>query len=143
MVEAIAAAEGAQAVAVSAKIEADLAEISPDEAALYMEEMGLREGGLGRMIRAGYALLNLITFLTAGEPEVRAWTITKGTKAPQAAGVIHSDIERGFIRAEVTAYPDLVEAGSFNAARERGITRLEGREYVMQDGDVVYFRFNV
>jgi ribosome-binding ATPase YchF (GTP1/OBG family) len=143
VVEEIAAAEGAQAVAVSARIEADLAELEPDEAALYMEELGLKEGGLPRMIRASYALLDLITFLTAGEPEVRAWTIRRGTRAPQAAGEIHSDIERGFIRAEVTAYPDLIEAGSFAAARERGLTRLEGKEYVMQDGDVVYFRFNV
>lgn len=143
IVEEFAAAEGAQAVAVSAKIEADLAELEPDEAALYMQELGLTEGGLPRMIRASYALLDLITFLTAGEPEVRAWTINRGTRAPQAAGTIHSDIERGFIRAEVTAYPDLIEAGSFAAARERGLTRLEGKEYVMQDGDVVYFRFNV
>jgi hypothetical protein len=95
------------------------------------------------MIKSSYALLELITFLTAGEPEVRAWTIRRGTRAPQAAGTIHSDIERGFIRAEVTAYDDLVSAGSFAVARERGVTRLEGKEYVMQDGDVVYFRFNV
>ncbi len=142
-VERIAAAESAQTVAVSAKIEADLAELPRDEADMYMEELGIKEGGLPRMIRAGYALLDLITFLTAGEPEVRAWTIRRGTRAPQAAGTIHSDIERGFIRAEVTAYEDLVAAGSFAAARERGVTRLEGKEYVMQDGDVVYFRFNV
>jgi ribosome-binding ATPase YchF (GTP1/OBG family) len=143
VVEEYAAAEGAQAVAVSAKIEADLAELSAADAAFYMEELGLAEGGLPRMIKASYALLDLITFLTAGEPEVRAWTISRGTKAPQAAGTIHSDIERGFIRAEVTAYDDLVAAGSFAAARDRGVTRLEGKEYVMQDGDVVYFRFNV
>lgn len=142
-VEAFAAAEGSQAVAISAKIEAELAELDAPDAALYLAEMGLTEGGLPRMIRASYALLRLITFLTAGEPEVRAWTIPSGTRAPQAAGVIHSDIERGFIRAEVTAYDDLVEAGSFAAARERGTTRLEGKEYLMQDGDVVYFRFNV
>ncbi|HEY8284513.1 MAG TPA: redox-regulated ATPase YchF [Chloroflexota bacterium] len=143
LVEEIAAAEGAGTVAVSAKIEADLAELEPDETALYMQEMGLKEGGLPRMIRAGYALLDLITFLTAGEPEVRAWTIRRGTRAPAAAGTIHSDIERGFIRAEVTAYEELISAGSFAVARERGVTRLEGKEYVMQDGDVVYFRFNV
>jgi ribosome-binding ATPase len=143
IVEAHAASEGAQAVAVSAKIEAELAELGPEDAAFYMEELGIPEGGLPRMIQASYALLELITFLTAGEPEVRAWTIRRGTRAPQAAGTIHSDIERGFIRAEVTAYHDLVSAGSFNAARERGVTRLEGKEYVMQDGDVVYFRFNV
>ena len=143
VVERYAVAEGAQAVAVSAKIEAELAELDAEDASLYMAELGLHEGGLPRMIRASYALLQLITFLTAGEPEVRAWTIKRGTKAPQAAGVIHSDIERGFIRAEVTAYHDLVAAGSFAAARERGITRLEGKDYEMQDGDVVYFRFNV
>ncbi len=142
-VEQHAAAEGAQVVTVSAKIEAELAELGPEDAALYMQELGIPEGGLPRMIRASYALLDLITFLTAGEPEVRAWTIRRGTRAPQAAGVIHSDIERGFIRAEVTAYADLIEAGSFAAARERGLTRLEGKEYIMQDGDVVYFRFNV
>jgi GTP-binding protein YchF len=142
-VEEHAAAEGAQAVAVSAKIEAELAELGPDEAAFYLQELGLSEGGLPRMITASYALLDLITFLTAGEPEVRAWTIRRGTRAPQAAGTIHSDIERGFIRAEITAYDDLVAAGSFAAAKERGVTRLEGKEYVMQDGDVVYFRFNV
>jgi GTP-binding protein YchF len=142
-IEEYAAAEGAQTVPVSAKIEAELAELEPADAALYLQEMGLQEGGLPRMIRAGYALLHLITFLTAGEPEVRAWTIRDGTKAPEAAGVIHSDIERGFIRAEITTYQDLVAAGSFAVARERGLTRLEGKDYVMRDGDVVYFRFNV
>jgi ribosome-binding ATPase len=141
-VEAFAVAEGAQTVAVSAKIEAELAELGPEDAQLYMEELGLPEGGLPRMIRASFALLQLITFLTAGEPEVRAWTIRRGTRAPQAAGTIHTDFERAFIRAEVTSYDDLVEAGSFAAARERGVTRLEGKEYVMQDGDVVYFRVN-
>jgi hypothetical protein len=143
IVEAFAASEGAQAVAVSAKIEAELGELGPEDAAFYMDELGIAEGGLPRMIKSSYALLELITFLTAGEPEVRAWTIRRGTRAPQAAGTIHSDIERGFIRAEVTAYDDLVSAGSFAVARERGVTRLEGKEYVMQDGDVVYFRFNV
>ena len=139
-VEEVAAAEGAQVVTVSAKIEAELAELSAEDAALYMEELGLPEGGLPRMIKAGYALLDLITFLTAGEPEVRAWTIHRGTKAPQAAGTIHTDFEHNFIRAEITAYDDLVAAGSFGVARERGLTRVEGKEYVMQDGDVVYFR---
>jgi GTP-binding protein YchF len=143
VVEAVAASEGAQSVAVSAKIEAELAELSPEDAAFYMQELDLAEGGLPRMIKASYALLDLITFLTAGEPEVRAWTIRRGTRAPQAAGTIHSDIERGFIRAEVTAYEELVASGSFAVARERGVTRLEGKDYVMQDGDVVYFRFNV
>jgi len=142
-IEEIASAEGAQVVPVSAKLEAELAELGPEDAQAYLQEMGIAESGLRRMIRASYALLKLITFLTAGEPEVRAWTVRKGTKAPQAAGVIHSDIERGFIRAEVTSFDDLVAAGSYAAARERGLTRLEGKEYVMQDGDVVYFRFNV
>jgi ribosome-binding ATPase YchF (GTP1/OBG family) len=105
--------------------------------------MGIPEGGLERMIHASYALLRLITFFTAGEPEVRAWTVRRGTKAPQAAGKVHSDMERGFIRAEVTAFDDLMAAGSYAAARERGVTRLEGRDYAMRDGDVVYFRFNV
>lgn len=141
--EALAASEGAQVVAVSAKIEAELGELSPEDAAFYMQELGVAEGGLPRVIKASYALLDLVSFLTAGEPEVRAWTIRRGTRAPQAAGTIHSDIERGFIRAEVTPYGELVAAGSFAVARERGVTRLEGKEYVMQDGDVVYFRFNV
>lgn len=142
-IERIAAAEGAGVVPVSAKLEAELAELGSEDAAAYLQEMGIAESGLGRMIRASYSLLKLVTFLTAGEPEVRAWTIRQGTKAPQAAGVIHSDIERGFIRAEVTSYEDLIAAGSYAAARERGVTRLEGRDYIMQDGDVVYFRFNV
>lgn len=142
-IERIAAAEGARVVPVSAKLEAELAELGAEDAQAYLQEMGIKEGGLGRMVRASYALLQLITFLTAGEPEVRAWTVRKGTKAPQAAGEIHSDIERGFIRAEVTSFDDLVAAGSYIAARERGVTRLEGRDYVMHDGDVVYFRFNV
>ncbi len=142
-IEERAAAEGAGVVAVSAKLEAELAELGPDDAQAYLQEMGIAESGLTRMIHASYALLRLITFFTAGEPEVRAWTVRQGTKAPQAAGEIHSDIERGFIRAEVTSFDDLIAAGSYAAARERGVTRLEGRDYVMQDGDVVYFRFNV
>ena len=105
--------------------------------------MGLAESGLNKLIKASYRLLGLITFFTAGEPEVRAWTITQGTKAPQAAGKIHTDFERGFIRAEVVSYHDLINAGSYATARERGQIRLEGKEYVMQDGDVVHFRFNV
>ncbi len=138
-----AAQEGASVVPVSAKLEAELSELDEADARAYMEELGIDEGSLGRMIRAGYALLGLITFFTAGEPEVRAWTVTRGTKAPQAAGKIHSDIERGFIRAEVTSFDDYVSAGSAVVARERGITRIEGKDYVMQDGDVVYFRFAV
>ena len=110
---------------------------------MFLSEMGLEESGLDRLIRAGYHLLGLISFLTAGQPEVRAWTITKGTKAPQAAGKIHSDIERGFIRAEVIDYDSLVELGSLAAAREKGLLRSEGKEYVMKDGDVVHFLFNV
>jgi GTP-binding protein YchF len=135
--------EGAQAVAVSARLEAELSELAEDEAAEYLESLGLPKLGADRVIQAGYRLLNLLSFLTAGEPEVRAWTITRGTKAPQAAGKIHSDIERGFIRAEVVRYDDLVACGSFAAAREKGLLRLEGKEYVVQDGDVIYFRFNV
>jgi ribosome-binding ATPase YchF (GTP1/OBG family) len=105
--------------------------------------MGLNESALDEVIRTGYQLLDLVTFLTAGEPEVRAWTVRKGTKAPEAAGRIHSDLERGFIRAEVTPFPDLVEAGSFANARSKGTLRLEGKDYVVQDGDVIYFRFSV
>lgn len=141
--EELATAEGAGVIAVSAKLEAELAELGAEDAEAYLEQMGIHESGLKRMIAASYKLLDLITFLTAGEPEVRAWTVRKGTKAPQAAGEIHSDIERGFIRAEVTSFDDLIAAGSYAAARERGVTRLEGKDYVMQDGDVVYFRFNV
>ncbi len=142
-VGARARAEGAQAVAVSARLEAELSELSDEEAAEYLESLGLPKLGADRVIQAGYQLLNLISFLTAGEPEVRAWTVTRGTKAPQAAGKIHSDIERGFIRAEVVRYEDLVTCGSFAVAREKGLLRLEGKDYVVQDGDVIYFRFNV
>lgn len=108
-----------------------------------LEALGLEESGLDKVIKASYDLLGLMSFLTAGEPEVRAWTIKKGTKAPQAAGKIHSDIERGFIRAEIVSYDDLIREGSINAVKERGLMRSEGKEYVMQDGDVVLFRFNV
>ena len=110
---------------------------------MFLEELGMSESGLDRLIKASYRLLGLISYLTAGEPEVRAWTITEGTKAPQAAGKIHSDFERGFIRAEVVAYTDLMECGSMNAAKEKGLVRSEGKEYVMKDGDIVLFRFNV
>ncbi|HEY8347458.1 MAG TPA: redox-regulated ATPase YchF [Symbiobacteriaceae bacterium] len=139
----LAQAEHNEVVPVSAKIEAELAEMPDEERAAFLAELGLSESGLDRVIRKGYELLNLISFLTAGETEARAWTIRKGTKAPQAAGQIHSDMERGFIRAEVVAYEDLVAAGSLAAAREAGKVRLEGKDYVMQDGDVVTFRFNV
>lgn len=138
-----AAAEGAEVIPVSAKVEAEIAELEGEDRELFLRELGLPESGLDRMIRAAYRLLGLITYFTAGEKEVRAWTIREGTKAPQAAGVIHSDFERGFIRAEVVSYEDLVRAGSLAAAREQGWLRLEGKEYVVQDGDVVHFRFNV
>ncbi len=138
-----AASEGAEVVVISAKVEAEIAELEGEDKQMFLEELGLKESGLDRLIRAAYSLLGLITYFTAGVQEVRAWTIRKGTKAPQAAGVIHSDFERGFIRAEVVAYDDLVEAGSVNAAREKGKYRLEGKDYVVQDGDVMHFRFNV
>ena len=135
-------AEGAPAVVVCAELEAGLLALGEEEAAEYLASLEVRETGLASVIRAGYTLLNLITFLTAGEPEVRAWTVRKGAPAPEAAGKIHSDIQRGFIRAEVVAYDDLIAAGSMAAAQARGEVRLEGRDYVMKDGDVVHFRFN-
>ena len=114
-----------------------------DDKAMFLEDLGLEESGLNRIIREGYSLLRLISYLTAGKQEVRAWTITKGTKAPQAAGKIHTDFEKGFIRAEVVSYDDLMACGSMAAAKEKGLVRLEGKDYVMQDGDIVLFRFNV
>ncbi len=135
--------EGTVAVAVSAKLEAELKELPPEDAAEYLESLGLPQLGADRVIQAGYRSLNLITFLTAGEDEVRAWTVRAGSRAPTAAGKIHTDIERGFIRAEVVRYEDLVAAGSFAAARDRGQLRLEGKDYIIQDGDVAHFRFNV
>ncbi len=142
-VRKIAALEGSEVVVVCAKIEAEIAELEDEEKADFLADLGLEESGLDKLIRAGYKLLGLLTFFTAGVQEVRAWTIRKGTKAPQAAGKIHTDIERGFIRAEVVSYNDLMDSGSQLAAKEKGLVRLEGKEYVMQDGDVVYFRFNV
>jgi GTP-binding protein YchF len=142
-VEAIAKKEGAIAIPVCAKIEAEIGELGPEEAKAFLADLGLAEPGLNRLIRAGYDLLGLQSFYTAGEQEVRAWTIKKGTKAPQAAGEIHSDIERGFIRAEIMNYDQLVEKGSEKSMKEAGLMRSEGKEYVMQDGDVVHFRFNV
>jgi ribosome-binding ATPase len=136
-------AEGAEVVAVSARLEAELAELSEEEAQEYLEALGLPQLGADRVIQVGYRLLNLITFLTAGEDEVRAWTVTKGAKAPEAAGKIHSDIERGFIRAEVTHFDDFMACGSFAAATKKGLQRLEGKEYVIKDGDIAHFRFNV
>ena len=140
-VEQKAAAEGAVAVAISAKIEAEIALLGRDERAEYLETLGLKEAGLDRLIRAGYALLHLVTFFTAGPKEARAWTVTRGSKAPQAAGVIHSDFERGFIRAETIAYDDYVACGGEAGARDSGKLRLEGKDYVVQDGDVMHFRF--
>ena len=135
--------EGAEVVTVSARLESELVELPEEDAAEYLESLGLPKLGADRVIQVGYRLLNLITFLTAGEDEVRAWTVTKGAKAPEAAGKIHSDIERGFIRAEVTRYEDFMACGSFAAASKKGLQRLEGKEYVIQDGDIAHFRFNV
>ena len=142
-VEEIAAKEGAQVIPVCAKLEAEIAELDGEEKAMFLEDLGIQESGLDRLIKASYTLLGLISFLTAGEDECRAWTITNGTKAPQAAGKIHTDFERGFIRAEVVAFEDLKANGSMNAAKEKGLVRSEGKEYVMHDGDIVLFRFNV
>jgi GTP-binding protein YchF len=142
-VKARAAREGAEVVVISAKIEGELAELPEEEALAFLHELGLEEPGLNRLIRKGYDALGLITFLTAGEKEVRAWTIKRGTRAPQAAGEIHSDFERGFIRAEVIHWQKLVEAGSMVAAKSKGWVRTEGKEYVVQDGDVMNFLFNV
>ncbi|MCL6547429.1 MAG: redox-regulated ATPase YchF [Alicyclobacillus sp.] len=136
-------AEGARVVVVCAQLEAEIAELEGPDRQAFLAELGVSESGLERLIRASYELLGLITYFTAGEPEVRAWTIRRGTKAPQAAGVIHSDFERGFIRAEVVHYDDLMAAGSLAAARDAGKLRLEGKDYVVQDGDVMHFRFNV
>lgn len=135
--------EKAELIAVCAAIEADIAELDEEDRAPFLEDLGLEESGLAKLIRSSYRLLGLISFLTAGPKEVRAWTITEGTKAPGAAGKIHSDFERGFIRAEVVAYDDLMAKGSMTAAKEAGLVRSEGKEYVMKDGDVVLFRFNV
>ncbi|MBD2845908.1 redox-regulated ATPase YchF [Paenibacillus sp. IB182496] len=143
IVREFAAAENAEVVPISARVESEIAELEGEDKAMFLEELGLQESGLNRLIRAAYKLLGLYTYFTAGVQEVRAWTIRKGMKAPQAAGVIHTDFERGFIRAEVVSYGDLVSAGSMNGARERGQLRLEGKEYVVQDGDVMHFRFNV
>jgi hypothetical protein len=143
LVEERAKAEGAGCVIISAKIEAELAELSPDERRVYLAELGLAEPGLNRLIREGYKLLGLITYFTAGPKEARAWTIVRGTKAPQAAAVIHTDFERGFIAAEVIAYDDYVACGGEQGAKDAGKMRLEGRDYVVKDGDVMLFRFNV
>ena len=138
-----AAEEHAEAITVCARLEEEVAELSPDEKKAFLEEMGIEEAGLDKLIKACYRLLGLISFLTAGPKEVRAWTIRKGDRAPQAAGKIHSDFEKGFIRAEIVPYDTLAELGSMQACKEKGLVRSEGKEYVMQDGDVTLFRFNV
>ena len=143
VIEKIAAAEGAGCMPICAKTEEDIAGLSAEEKREFLAELGLGASGLDNLIRESYALLGLISFLTAGEPEVRAWTIKNGTKAPQAAGKIHTDFERGFIRAEIVAFDDLMACGSIAAAKEKGLVRSEGKDYVMQDGDVTLFRFNV
>ncbi|MBQ9413841.1 MAG: redox-regulated ATPase YchF [Clostridia bacterium] len=142
-VKELAEAEGAEVLPICAQLEADIADMTAEDKAMFLSELGLNEGGLDRLIQKSYHLLGLISYLTAGTPEVRAWTITRGTKAPQAAGKIHTDFERGFIRAEVIPYEQLIETGSIAAAKEKGLVRSEGKDYVMQDGDVVLFRFNV
>ena len=140
----IAAEEHAAVLPICAKIEAEISDLEDDEKEMFLSEMGLEESGLNRIIQEGYSLLGLISYLTAGKPEVRAWTIRKGTKAPQAAGKIHTDFEKGFIRAEVVSFDDFMACGgSMAAAKEKGVVRLEGKDYVMQDGDIVLFRFNV
>ena len=142
-VRALAQKTQSEVFVVCAQIEEEISELDDDEKQMFLEDLGLKESGLDKLIRASYSLLGLMSFLTAGEKETRAWTIKKGTKAPQAAGKIHTDFERGFIRAEVVNYRDLLDCGSLASAREKGIVRLEGKEYVVQDGDVILFRFNV
>ena len=142
-VREFAASEGSEVFVICAQIEEEISELDDDEKKMFLEDLGLSESGLEKLIAASYSLLGLISYLTAGETETRAWTIRKGTKAPQAAGKIHSDFERGFIRAEVVNYQDLLDCGAYNAAREKGLIRLEGKDYVVQDGDVILFRFNV
>ncbi len=135
--------DGVPLVVLCGKLEAELAQLEPEEAREFRESMGLEESGLVRLIRAGYALLDLITFFTANEKEARAWTIKRGTRAPQAAGKVHSDMEKGFIKAEVISFHDLARVGSLAEARDKGLVRMEGKEYVVQDGDLIYFRFNI
>ena len=142
-VKNIAKEENAGVLPICAEMESQIAEMDEEEKELFLSDLGLSESGLDRLINECYSLLGLISYLTAGKQEVRAWTITKGTKAPQAAGKIHTDFERGFIRAEVVSFEDLVKCGSTAAAREKGLLRSEGKEYVVQDGDVILFRFNV
>ena len=143
IIEEFAKTESSEVVIISAQIEQEISELEDEEKNDFIEAMGLKESGINTLIKASYSLLGLMSFLTTGEQETRAWTIKKGTKAVDAAGKIHSDISRGFIRAEIVSYNDLVELGSMNAAKEKGLVRLEGKEYIMEDGDVVHFRFNV
>ena len=138
-----AAGESSEVFVICAQIEQELAELSDEEKAMFLEDLGLKEAGLDKLITASYKLLGLISYLTSGEDETRAWTITKGTKAPQAAGKIHTDFEKGFIRAEVVSYEHLMECGTMAAAKEKGLVRLEGKDYIVQDGDIILFRFNV
>ncbi|MBQ4226665.1 MAG: redox-regulated ATPase YchF [Clostridia bacterium] len=142
-VKRIAAEEGSQVLVICAKLEEEIAQLDPEEKQMFLDEMGIGKSGLDRLVTLGYELLGYISFLTAGPKEVRAWTIERGTKAPQAAGKIHSDFERGFIRAEIVSYDDLVREGSMTACKEKGLVRSEGKDYVMKDGDVTLFRFNV
>lgn len=142
-VEAKAAEENAEVLVICAKVEEELSQLDPEEKAMFLESYGITESGLNRLVKKCYKLLHLISFLTAGEKETRAWTITEGTKAPQAAGKIHTDFEKGFIRAEIVPYETMLEYGSYNQAKEHGKVRSEGKDYVMKDGDVVLFRFNV
>lgn len=142
-VKEIASEEGAEVIVLCAKIEEELSELSPEEQEMFKDELGIKDSGLDKLVVASYSLLGLMSFLTAGEKEVRAWTIKKGSKAPQAAGKIHSDFEKGFIKAEVVSYDDLMAAGSYLNAREKGKVRIEGKDYVVQEGDIMLFRFNV
>lgn len=143
MVKEFAANENSQVIVVCAKIESEIAELDEEEKKVFLEELGIEESGLDQLIRAAYDLLGLATYFTAGVQEVRAWTFKQGMKAPQCAGVIHTDFERGFIRAETVSYADLMTNGSMTAAKEAGKVRLEGKEYIVKDGDVMHFRFNV
>ncbi len=142
-VREIASKEGSEVFVICAQIEKEMSELSDEDREMFFEDLGIKESGLERLIKASYSTLGLMSYLTAGPRETRAWTIKKGTKAPQAAGKIHSDFERGFIRAEIVSYDQLIECGSMNAAKEKGLVRSEGKEYVIQDGDIVLFRFNV
>ncbi len=142
-VKELAKAEGSEAFVVSAKLEAEIADLDEAEKKEFLSELGLQDSGLDKLIHASYSLLGLISYLTAGEKEVRAWTITRGTKAPGAAGKIHSDFERGFIKAEIVSYDELIACGNYQAAKEKGLVRQEGKEYVVKDGDIILFRFNV